>query len=73
MGKLKFALYWGAACGGCDVAVLDTNEKILDIAAAADILFWPVAMDFKYRDVEEMVDKSIDVCLFNGAIRNSGE
>lgn len=28
-------------------------------------------MDFKYRDVEEMVDKSIDVCLFNGAIRNS--
>ena len=51
MGKLKFAIYWGAACGGCDVAVLDTHEKLLDIAAAADILFWPVAMDFKYRDV----------------------
>ena len=32
MAKPKLALYWAAACGGCDVAVLDTNEKILDIA-----------------------------------------
>jgi len=71
MGKLKLALYWAMACGGCDVAVIDTHEKILDIAAAADILFWPVAMDFKYHDVEAMPDKHIDVCLFNGGIRNS--
>lgn len=71
MGKLKFALYWAMACGGCDVAVIDTHEKILDIAAAADILFWPVAMDFKYQDVEAMPDQHIDVCLFNGGIRNS--
>jgi F420-non-reducing hydrogenase small subunit len=71
MGKLKFAIYWGAACGGCDVAVVDTHEKLLDIAAAADILFWPVAMDFKYHDVEEFADKSVDVCLFSGAVRNS--
>lgn len=71
MGKLKLALYWAAACGGCDVAVLDTNEHILDISAAADIVFWPVALDFKYSDVEAMPPQSIDVCLFNGAIRNS--
>ena len=25
----------------------------------------------KYKDVEAMPDKSIDVCLFNGGIRNS--
>lgn len=71
MAKLKLALYWAASCGGCDVAVLDTNEHILDIAAVADIVFWPVAMDFKYSDVEAMSPGSIDVCLFNGAIRNS--
>ncbi len=46
--KLKFAFYWAASCGGCEIAVLDIDEKILDVAAAADILFWPVAMDFKY-------------------------
>lgn len=69
--KLKLALYWAATCGGCDVAVLDLNEKILDLAAAADIYLWPVAMDYKYHDAEAWPDGFIDVCLFNGAIRNS--
>ena len=67
--KLKIAFYWAASCGGCEVAVLDVNEKILDVVAAADIVFWPVAMDVKYKDVKAMPDKSIDACFFNGAIR----
>ena len=71
MSKLKLALYWGASCGGCDVAVLDINEKILDVAAIADIVLWPIAMDFKYSDVEALNDGDIDVCLWNGAVRNS--
>jgi F420-non-reducing hydrogenase small subunit len=69
--KLQLALYWAASCGGCDVATLDVNEKILDIAAAADIRLWPIALDYKYKDVEGWADQSIDVCLFNGAVRNS--
>ena len=71
MAKLKLALYWAGACGGCDVAVLDVNEKILDVANLADIVFWPIALDFKYHHVEAMPDKSIDVCLFNGVVRSS--
>jgi len=71
MAKLKLALYWAGACGGCDVAVLDINEKILDVANLADIVFWPIALDFKYHHVEAMPDKSIDVCLFNGMVRSS--
>jgi F420-non-reducing hydrogenase small subunit len=71
MAKLKLAAYWAAGCGGCDVAILDVHEKILDIAAAADIVFWPIATDFKYSDVEAMPDGNIDVTLFNGAVRNS--
>jgi F420-non-reducing hydrogenase small subunit len=67
--KLKFAFYWAASCGGCEIAVLDIDEKILDVVAIADIVFWPVAMDIKYKDVEAMPDKYIDVCFFNGAIR----
>jgi len=66
---LKFAFYWAASCGGCEIAVLDINEKILEVAEKADILFWPVALDFKYKDVEAMPDEHIDVCFFNGAIR----
>jgi F420-non-reducing hydrogenase small subunit len=71
MAKLKFGLYWAASCGGCEIAVLDINEKILDVINLADIVFWPVAMDIKYKDVKAMPDKSIDVVFFNGAIRNS--
>ena len=63
--KLRFALYWAASCGGCEIAVLDIDEKIIDVVAAADILFWPVAIDTKYKDVEAMKDNSIDVCFFN--------
>jgi len=67
--KVKLALYWAATCGGCDVATLDIEERILDLAAIADIVLWPVAMDFKYEDVETLEDGSVDICLFNGAVR----
>ena len=69
--KLKLAVYWASACGGCCVSVLDVHEKLFDVVAAADLVFWPIALDIKYRDVENMPDKHIDVTLFNGAIRNS--
>lgn len=69
--KLKMAVYWAASCGGCCVSVLDVHEKLLDIVAAADLVFWPIALDTKYKDVEAMPDNNIDITLFNGAIRNS--
>ena len=67
--KPKLALYWAASCGGCEIAVLDINEKILDVAANFEIVFWPVAVDFKVKDVEALADGEILLCLFNGAIR----
>jgi F420-non-reducing hydrogenase small subunit len=70
MPKPKFALYWAASCGGCEIAFLDIREKILDFDAAADLVFCPCLMDVKYKDVEAMDDGSIDVTLFNGGIRN---
>ena len=71
MAKLKLALYWASSCGGCEIAQLQIGDKILKLAEVADIVFWPVAIDAKYKDVEAMPEKSIDVCLFNGAIRTS--
>lgn len=68
--KLKLAFYWAASCGGCEIAVLDINEKILDVVNIADIVFWPVAMDVKYKDVENMPDNYIDICFFNGSVRS---
>ncbi len=68
--KPKFAMYWAAACGGCEIAVLNIHEKILDVDANFDVVFWPVAMDAKYKDVEAMEDGSILLTLFNGGIRS---
>ena len=68
-GKPKFAMYWAASCGGCEISTLNIHEKILAVDAAFDVVFWPVAMDAKYKDVEAMDDGEITLCLFNGAIR----
>ncbi|NLX99828.1 MAG: oxidoreductase [Rhodopirellula sp.] len=69
--KGKLALYWAASCGGCEIAVLGIDDKILKVAEAFDIVLWPCATDGKVRDVERMADGEIDVCLFNGSIRTS--
>jgi F420-non-reducing hydrogenase small subunit len=69
--KGKLAIYWAASCGGCEIAVLGIDDKILKVAEAFDIVFWPVAVDAKVRSIEKMPDKSIDLCLFNGAVRTS--
>ena len=69
--KHKVAFYWCASCGGCEEAVLDLAEAVLDVVAAVDIVFWPVAMDFKRNDVEAMADASIWATFLNGAVRST--
>ena len=69
--KPRVAFYWCASCGGCEEAVLDLAEEVLNVAAAVDIVFWPVALDFKQKDVEAMDDGSIAVSFVNGAVRTT--
>ncbi len=70
-GKGKLAIYWAASCGGCEISILGIDTKILDVANAFDLVFCPCIADGKVRDIERMDDGYIDVCLFNGGIRNS--
>ena len=69
MAKPKVAFYWCASCGGCEETVVDLNEDILKVADAVDIVLWPVALDFKRKDVEAMADGEIAVSFINGAVR----
>ncbi len=69
MGKPKFAFYWCASCGGCEEAIIDLGEDLLKVTAAVDIVLWPVALDFKRKDVEAFEDGEIDVSFINGAVR----
>ena len=69
--KPKVAFYWCASCGGCEEAVVDLNEVVLDVVEAVDIVFWPVALDFKVSDVEALADGELAAAFINGAIRTS--
>jgi F420-non-reducing hydrogenase small subunit len=69
MAKPKVAFYWCASCGGCEETVVDLNEDILKVADAVDIVLWPVALDFKRKDIEAMQDGEIAVSFINGGVR----
>ncbi len=71
VAKPKVAICWLGGCGGCDEAVVDLNEALLQVTSAVDIIFWPVAMDFKYHHLEAMKDGEITLSIINGHIRNS--
>jgi F420-non-reducing hydrogenase small subunit len=71
VSKPKVAFYWCASCGGCEEAVVDLAEDVLAVVEAVDIVFWPVALDFKRSDVEALDDGALAASFINGAVRTS--
>ncbi len=69
--KPKIAIHWLGACGGCDEAIVDLNEVLLDVASAVDIVLWPLAMDAKYDSIKALPDGSIALSIIHGNVRNS--
>ncbi|MHA1223138.1 MAG: oxidoreductase [Candidatus Heimdallarchaeaceae archaeon] len=69
MAKIKTAIVLGATCAGCDVAILDLNEKILEVADLCEFVFWPTAMDFKIDDLLALEDGEVDIGIYHGSIR----
>ncbi len=67
--KPKLSMYWAASCGGCEIALVNINEKILDVNANFDFMFCPCLIDTKKKDIDALPDKAITITLFNGAIR----
>ena len=73
MVKPKIALYWCSSCGGCEESVLDLAERLLSLLDAVDIVFWPVAFDWKTADIEKMRDGELDAVFVNGAVRTADQ
>jgi F420-non-reducing hydrogenase small subunit len=69
--KPKLAVYWAASCGGCEIALVNLNERLLDLDAAFDFMFCPCLLDTKKKEIEALPDQSIAITLFNGAIRTA--
>jgi len=68
-GKPRLAFYWNASCGGCEEAVVDLGPALADLLGKVEVVLWPVALDFKKKDVEALPDGGIDVAFVNGAVR----
>ena len=67
--KPKLSMYWASSCGGCEIALTNIHEKILDVDAAFDFIFCPCLLDTKKADIERLPENDIALTLFNGAIR----
>ncbi|HEY5473262.1 MAG TPA: hypothetical protein VIK32_08735 [Candidatus Limnocylindrales bacterium] len=69
VAKPKLAIFGAASCGGCDIAIINIHEHIVDVANAFDIVLWPTVMDGKYSDIEAMADGEITITLVSGSMR----
>jgi len=66
--KPKLSMYWSSSCGGCEIALVNLHEKLLDVDRVFDFVFCPCLLDTKKDYVESLPDRGIAITLFNGAI-----
>ncbi len=69
--KPKLSMYWASSCGGCEIALVNLHEKILEVDQHFDFVFCPCLLDTKKKDIEALPDGAIAITLFNGAIRTA--
>jgi NAD-reducing hydrogenase small subunit len=60
--KPRFATVWLGGCSGCHMSFLDLDERLIELAGKADIVFSPVA------DAKEFPEA--DITLVEGAVAN---
>ncbi len=70
--KIKFGFLLTGGCAGCEMALVDLSEKLLDTLEHLEVVFWaPTVADVKYKDLEAMEDDSIDLAFVDGMVRLS--
>src|SRR5689334_4508040 len=65
MRKPTIASDWMAGCSGCHMSLLDIDERLAQIAEAADIRATP------FTDLKQPDEGGVDVGILEGAINNS--
>lgn len=64
--KPRFATVWLDGCSGCHMSFLDMDERLLDIAQLADLVYSPLI------DVKEY-PADVDFCLVEGAVSSEDD
>jgi NAD-reducing hydrogenase small subunit len=63
MSKIKLATAWLDGCSGCHMSILDTDERLIELAAKIEVVCSP------YVDLKEFPE-GVDVTLVEGAVGN---
>jgi NAD-reducing hydrogenase small subunit len=66
MTKPRIATVWLDGCSGCHMSFLDMDERLLEIADKADLVYSPL-VDFKEYPPD------VDVCLVEGAVSSEDD
>jgi len=64
VSKVRVATAWFSGCSGCHMSFLDLDERLLEFAGKADLVFSPIV------DIKEFPD-GVDVTLIEGAVGNT--
>lgn len=59
----RLATAWLGGCSGCHMSFLDLDERLIELAELADLVYSP------FMDVKEFPE-DVDVCLVEGAVAN---
>jgi NAD-reducing hydrogenase small subunit len=62
-GKIRLATAWLGGCSGCHMSFLDLDERLIDLAEVADLVYSPIA------DVKDFPEQ-VDLTLVEGAVAN---
>ena len=60
-GRPTLATVWLDGCSGCHMSFLDLDERLLDVAVRAELVYSPLVDRKDYPD-------GVDVCLVEGAV-----
>jgi NAD-reducing hydrogenase small subunit len=66
MSKMRLATVWLDGCSGCHMSFLDMDERLIDLAQKADLVYSP------FVDTKEM-PAEIDVALVEGAVSSEAD
>lgn len=61
--KIRLATAWLGGCSGCHMSFLDLDERLIELAEHADLVYSPIA------DIKEFPE-AVDVTLVEGAVAN---
>jgi len=62
--KIRLATVWLSGCSGCHMSFLDLDERLIELASKADLVYSPI-VDIKEYPAE------VDVVLVEGAVGNT--